>query len=472
MLRSVRLRILLGTGVYFLLILICTRTLSYYQTKNLITTVFEGQLKNRLLYLQTLEETAPDLLSLELPKTEIPPPVNPPKKGVFQLPVASIWNYPIEIFWGIQDHDGKIVDSRGLPEEISPTLFKSAKGKDYWEGELGTDRYRIFFSKDSQARILFVGGSLTSVSYPVNQLLFFNLGIAAFTITSLLAGLWFILGRMLIPIKRISKTAEIIRQGDMGARIQMEGIDEEVREMALSLNLMLDKLEKSHENQARFISDFSHELQTPLGVILMKSEMALENDLPLEEHQAIHQDCKNLASRMGRLAGDLLELAQSETPSSQANHWISLEALFDEAVIEIEPLALEKNIKIEVRCPSLQVWGHGHQLHRVLVNLLSNAVKFGPAKSTVFLTAENSEGKIIIRVIDSGPGVPQKDNSRLFQRFFRTKSPHSPNNKPGNGLGLAISKNIVEHHRGTLRYERTNSGLTVFEVSLPETKEV
>ena len=239
----------------------------------------------------------------------------------------------------------------------------------------------------------------------------------------------------------------------------------ELKEVGLSLNAMLDRLENTIEAHARYNSEVSHELLTPLNRITYFLNGIIDKYANDDALKIKILECQIAVEQTTALATNLLQLARSENATAYTHIWIDLEPVLDGAMEDVQKLAFEKRITIELQSTTVGVFANATQIQQVVSNLLSNAIKFAPEKSTVFLSLKKKDGMARISVLDSGPGVAPSEVANLFQRFFRTQAAQTQE-IPGHGLGLAICKNIIDQHLGTIRYERTTEGFTLFQVTL------
>ena len=285
-------------------------------------------------------------------------------------------------------------------------------------------------------------------------------------ITLITLGLWIIFGQIFKPLQKISNIAEKIGSGLISTRIVIHEIDKELKPVALSLNSMLDRLEQNIEAHARFNSEVSHEILTPLNSVTTLLNQSLGYAKEGRDLTPNLLECQSAVLKTTNLAGDLLELARSESISTHTHIRIDLEPVIDQAVVDSKRLATEKGITIELKSSTVGVQGNPSQIYQVVFNLLTNAIKFAPQNSTIRVTLAKTKQEAEISVYDCGPGVNPTETGKLFKRFFRTHSARY-HQTMGYGLGLAICKNIIDQHKGTIGYERTFETETRFYFTLP-----
>ncbi len=293
--------------------------------------------------------------------------------------------------------------------------------------------------------------------------------LASAVVTVLLAALasWVILGRALSPVEAITETVDQInRADDLSRRIPYRHqADDEIGEMVESFNQTLERLESLFTSQQRFLADVSHELRTPLTVIkgnvdLMRRMKQIDD----ESLASIDQE----AGRLTRLVGGLLMLAQAESGKLTLNlRPVELDSLLVEVFQEMRVLAGTK-VHVHLKeIDQLQVNGDRDRLKQVLLNLAANAIQYTPQDGDVFISLARAGEQARISVWDTGPGIPPEDLPHIFERFYRAEKSRTRSRTSGFGLGLSITKWIVEHHNGRIEVESKEGKGTTFVIWLP-----
>jgi len=265
---------------------------------------------------------------------------------------------------------------------------------------------------------------------------------------------WVVVGRALRPVEAIRSEVADIGGGDLHRRVPVTGTHDEIGRLAMTMNEMLDRLEASSVAQARFVSDASHELRTPIAVIRHELEIALRSgDAVLLREAAAEVLDEDL--RMQRLVEDLLLLARRDgrTGGSRVVER-PLVDLDDIALGEAHRVATDK--RVDTSCVSAgQVRGNEDQLVRVMRNLIDNALSH--AKHTVRVSVSSThDGFVRMHVEDDGDGVADSDRERIFERFARSDEARARDDG-GSGLGLAIVAGIVNDHGGTVAVDTSPS---------------
>ena len=278
---------------------------------------------------------------------------------------------------------------------------------------------------------------------------------------------WVILGRALSPVEAITETVDQInRADDLSRRIPYRHqADDEIGEMVESFNQTLERLESLFTSQQRFLADVSHELRTPLTVIkgnvdLMRRMKQIDD----ESLASIDQE----AGRLTRLVGGLLMLAQAESGKLTLNlRPVELDALLVEVYQEMRVLAGTK-VHVHLKeIDQLQVNGDRDRLKQVVLNLAANAIQYTPQDGDVFISLAKVGDQARISVWDTGPGIPPEDLPHIFERFYRAEKSRTRSRASGFGLGLSITKWIVEHHNGRIEVESKEGKGTTFVIWLP-----
>ncbi|MEU8202128.1 HAMP domain-containing sensor histidine kinase [Streptosporangium sp. NPDC049046] len=280
---------------------------------------------------------------------------------------------------------------------------------------------------------------------------------------------WVLSGRVLRPVRSITRAAAEIQGTDLSRRILLTGPKDELRDLADTVDTMLGRLEGAFLAQRRLIDDASHELRSPLAIIRANVDAVLASpDSTEEERMRAVAIVDRATTRMTRLVEDLLATARRSAPAL-ADAEVDVGALAAEAAEEFTTLAAGRGLSIRKALPAgLRGVGDHDALRRAVGNLLSNAVRLAPGGSEVVVAAGRTggrrEGWIWVAVRDAGPGVPEDDQARVFDRFWRGQTSRRDRHS---GLGLAIVRQIVESHGGHVRlFSRLGEG-SVFVLWLP-----
>jgi two-component system, OmpR family, sensor kinase len=282
-----------------------------------------------------------------------------------------------------------------------------------------------------------------------------------------LAGGWWLATRAIRPIADISRTARMIAGGNLTERVGIAQTDSELGQLAQVLNTTFDRLQAAFARQAQFTTDASHELRTPVTVILSQAQTALARERGAGEYREAVEACQRAAQRMRQLIESLLVLARVDSGDSPVQRVpCALDQVTKEAVSLVKPLAAEHHITLVTNLASATCAGDAEQLGRVVLNLVGNAIHYNRPGGSVQVSLTTEDRTAVLRVTDTGHGIADEDLPHIFDRFYRAdKSRARPQGRTG--LGLAIVKAIVDAHGGRVQVDsRPNQGST-FSVWLP-----
>ncbi|NTV29890.1 MAG: HAMP domain-containing protein [Candidatus Omnitrophica bacterium] len=294
------------------------------------------------------------------------------------------------------------------------------------------------------------------VSVPVIFILMFFLG-------------RFFVNQMMRPVVKVTKTAETISHKDLSARIHLSQDDADMQRLVNAFNDMIARLERSFKHIEEFSSQVAHELRTPLAIMRGESELALRKDRDVEEYKRVIRVNLEELGRMLRTVEDLLLLTKIDYhpgvfKKEPFDFGVFCREVFEQAKI----LGDEKGVAIsfELAAGAIPVTGDRTHLRRLFYNLIHNAVKFTPAGGAVVVAAAVQDGRVMASVSDTGPGIPDQDLPRIFDRFFHKGSADSQED-PGSGLGLSIALAIARSHGGDIKAESRPGKGSIFTVTLP-----
>ena len=315
--------------------------------------------------------------------------------------------------------------------------------------------------------LLVVGRSIAADRRSMRQLALWLFAAGASVLALGLAGGWWVASRAIRPIEAISVTAGKIAAGDLSQRIDVADTESELGRLAGVLNSTFARLEAAFANQSRFTSDASHELRTPVSVILVQTQTALSRERPAAEYRAALEACQRSAKRMRTLAESLLELARLDAgQEGMKRERFDLGRVARECVDLIRPLAAERNLTLHCELPEVECTGEAERIGRVITNLLSNAVHFNRDRGEIRVAVRAEGNTALIVVSDTGEGISPEDLPHIFERFYRADKARS-GIQGRTGLGLSICQAIVEASGGTIEaVSRPGEGST-FTVKLP-----
>jgi len=273
--------------------------------------------------------------------------------------------------------------------------------------------------------------------------------------------------RLLHPLKQMAQTAERISDYHLSERLPVVNPDDEIGQVAHTLNRMFDRVGESFQSQRRFVADASHELRTPIAVLQTKLEVTLRRLRTCTEYRDVIQMSLDHAQRLSMLVDQLSFLARSDAGSWRAEMGpVRVDKICLEQVREFKAQADTMCITLQVECAQpVIVLGEPELLRRLLINLLENAMKYTPKGGTVRLGLKRDGAKARLVVSDTGMGIPPDDLPHVFDRFYRVDRARS-RRIPGTGLGLSLVEEIARMHGGSVTVESVVSQGTTFTVSL------
>jgi heavy metal sensor kinase len=283
-----------------------------------------------------------------------------------------------------------------------------------------------------------------------------------------LAGGWWVSTRALSPIAAISAAAARISTGDLAQRIQTADTSSELGNLARVLNDTFARLQASFERQARFTADASHELRTPVSVVLTQTQSALARERPAAEYRESLAACQRAAQRMRRLTESLLTLARLDSGEATATRErCDLDRLARDAAELLRPIAEEQKVTLEVESVPTHCEGNAEQLGQVVTNLVSNAICYNHPGGSVRVKVAAEPGAAILTVTDTGQGIAPEDLPHVFERFYRADNSRNRRAGGGAGLGLAICKAIADAHHAALQVTSAQGQGSTFALRIP-----
>jgi heavy metal sensor kinase len=266
----------------------------------------------------------------------------------------------------------------------------------------------------------------------------------------------------------MTETARRISAEHLNRQVQGSGAGDELDRLAQTLNDMLGRLNVAFQEVRQFSADASHELQTPLTVLKGEIEVGLRSPRRPEEYQAILRSALEETDRIARLVEGLLLLSRSDTGVLRMDRRsVNLKNLIEEVIQEVRSLAELHSVELRIGPTELaQVQGDPDHLRRLLRNLVDNGIKYTPSGGSVEISLRRDEEFAILRVSDTGMGIAKEDQEKVFRRFYRTAAARAQS-ESGAGLGLAISRSIVEAHGGRIEVQSAVGKGSLFTVSLP-----
>ena len=278
---------------------------------------------------------------------------------------------------------------------------------------------------------------------------------------------YFISGHALRPIREFSdKIEEVQAQNLSDSRIEENNV-KELNQLGISYNKMLERLSEAFEIQRQFTANAAHELRTPLALMQVQLDLYNSASHPGNDADTL-QTIKMVTEqndKLNRMVKTLLDMSELQTVGRDDK--IILDAIVEEVLADLEPLAVEKNIKLIGKCEDATMIGSDILIYRLVYNLVENAIKYNHPLGQVTVTAYQRNKHVYLSVEDTGSGIPKELRERVFEPFFRVDKSRS-RELGGVGLGLAFVREIVRVHDGSICIKSGKTGGTIFEVTFTQ----
>jgi len=387
--------------------------------------------------------------------------------------INQLKSMPNEMIF-IYNYEGKLVRFYGFYVEIpnfpqikervskGESFFLSTTTDYNWNARFYVSAINI----DENPLIIVVGRFIDEINTVLSRLKKILIFIGIFVIVLAGIGGFILANKSFKPVSKIIDTAQRIEENNLNERIEVQSEDELGR-LASTLNQMISRLERAFEQQKQFTADVSHDLRTPLSIIQAETSLTLKRDRTTEEYKNSLQLIQDEVLYMSSIIDKLLFLARSDSKSQYYNFTtIDLKDLLEELIQKLKPLFHAKKLELHYELQEdLTVRGDKEKLKEAFLNILDNALKYTKiGKVTILL--QKSDDKAVVSILDTGPGIPEKDLSFIFDRFYRVDKARS-NSEQSTGLGLAIVKEIIEVHNGQIEVTSKEGEGTTFYIILP-----
>ncbi|MCH5585177.1 HAMP domain-containing histidine kinase [Shimazuella sp. AN120528] len=392
---------------------------------------------------------------------------NPSKNIDSYLKSISRLHYDIWLFTNSKNGKYFSVNSKKTSAPFTNKDIQFVKKGGIYYGKPNTKSFQVVglpFQINNQPHALFIKLNELRFSEKINQIVHTIL-YSVFIIGSILI---LIASQYLVrPLKAMTSATKKLSQGNFDIHLEVKQKNE-LGTLAHSFNRMAKELRELEQMRQDFVSNVSHEIQSPLTSIRGYSEMLKDQTISIEERTAFLDIIQQETERLSRLSENLLKLA-----SLESNHHpfhaesYRLDEQLRRLVAFLEPQWSKKQLKVTVKLEKITVFADQDQLSQVWLNLLSNSIKFTPDEGSIHIQLTNTERQIIVQVTDTGIGIPKDVQPHIFDRFY-TGDPARNRLKSGNGLGLSIAKKIVELHDGQIKVDSEEGKTTTFTVTLPK----
>lgn len=285
------------------------------------------------------------------------------------------------------------------------------------------------------------------------------------TIIAIFLASYFLAGKLLKPIATINQDIKDIRENSLNRRIVIGKSHDELQILAHSLNSMFDRLQYSFNLQREFIGNASHELKSPLTILMLGHEEMLATAPPKAIGRELEKQFRTLR-RLSKLVRNLLEISRLEKEDICAHEPVRIDELVAQVIDDYKEILLAKNISVETDIAVPSISGDPEKMLRLLINLIDNAIKYNSKGSGLIrIGTGRDQGRIAITIANTGPTIPSEDLPKIFDQFYRVEKSRSQA-FGGAGLGLTIVSRIVELHGGSIQM-RSSDGYTTCSISMP-----
>jgi two-component system, OmpR family, sensor kinase len=398
--------------------------------------------------------------ALEARARTISEAVRPAGRGTFDFTLAPADSAGGTIYHILWTRNGTPID---WSEEAEAVPRPSAPGTRTRDGRRELTVY------SASGALVLVGRSLDDLRREIWSLAALLLAAGGAVLAlSLVAG-WLFAGRALSPITRISRTARRMMQGDLSARIPAERVETELGQVVGALNGAFDRLQASLDRQRRLTADVSHELRTPLATVSAEVQWALGRERTLDAYRESLAVCRRAAGRMQAIVERLLTLARVETLTNRdVSVAVRLDEIVRRAVADLAPQAVARGLTVTVDTVPLGVTGDPDRLLEAITNVVANAIAYNVPEGRVAVTMREHDGFADVSIADTGIGISSSDLALVFDPFFRADHART-SDAGGAGLGLTLTRSIVERHGGRIVCTSEGGKETVFRIRLPAT---
>jgi heavy metal sensor kinase len=316
--------------------------------------------------------------------------------------------------------------------------------------------------------IVQVGTSMESVGETLQRFLVLLVVAIPIALAVSLAGGWFLAGRALRPVDKITLAAQRIAAGDLSQRLSIPAAHDEIGRLAATFNNMIGRLDTSFRQIRQFTSDASHELRTPLTVMKGETDLVLRRPRSLDDYKSVLESNLEEIDRMTRIVDELLFLSRADMGEVRVESLpVAMESLVEDIHRQAKLLAQDRNIEVLLgTVMPVVVQGDDLRLRELLLNLVENAMKYSLPGGKVEISLLNDGREARLSVTDQGIGIAPADHKKIFQRFYRTDVARG-HTKKGTGLGLAICSWIAELHKGRVEVKSDLGQGSTFTVVLP-----
>ena len=295
------------------------------------------------------------------------------------------------------------------------------------------------------------------------------LSITTFILVVIIGGMctYFVVNNALIPIVELNKNIKKINEDNLTSNLSVKGPNDEIKELTISFNKMIAKLENAFASQKRFNSSVAHELKTPLAVIKTNIDvLKSSNCKSLEEYDKTLAVVEKSILKMNLIIETLLDIIRQE--NAPLNEIVSIDEILEDIVDDLSIIANKKNIKLKLNSYNIKnkIKGNEIMLYRAFYNVIENSIKYNKINGSIDILCYQDLNTIEVKVIDTGSGIKEEDYDEIFKPFYRCEGINSYS-KNGIGLGLSLTQSVIKLHGGEIKVKSKLNEGTEFTFILP-----
>ena len=378
-------------------------------------------------------------------------------------------------FVRLYDRDGEVFDNSSIVGEVAliqAGLLQANAGQQHFDiVTVGNERFRVLSTPvrrdDRVVGVLQVAQLLDETDRTLYRLLLILVTAVPVTLIIASQGGAFLAGRALAPIDQLTRAAQRISAQDLSQRLGAPARNDELGRLSLTFDSMIARLDQAFRQQRQFTADASHELRTPLTALRGQIEVALSQPRSTAEYRSVLESALAQTERMSRLVASLLTLARADAATLPLHYEaLDLADLVMGVAEQMQPLADDRNVRLEVDAAPVPLLADEDRLLQVLLNLVDNALNHTPAGGTVTIACASEDRHALISVRDTGVGIAAEHLPHIFDRFYRVDTARS-RERGGTGLGLSIARMMIAAHGGHVAVESEPGLGSSFTIRLP-----
>lgn len=286
--------------------------------------------------------------------------------------------------------------------------------------------------------------------------------------------IWVGSGHLTKPLVEVTNIAKQVAEGNFNVKINRRKVDKkgykytnEIDELAQNINKMVAELDGMDYMRKDFISNVSHEIKTPIAAITGFTEILLDNEMPLDKQREFLEIINNESMRISRLCENMISMSKLDSQVIVPNKYdVRLDEQIRKCIILLREKWSDQDIEFNVNLESITIKSDGDMLQQVWINLIDNAIKYSNETCEINISAVDlNDDMIEVKVKDNGIGINKDKLNKIFDKFYQCEESHK---KSGNGLGLSITKRIIELLNGNIKYESREGSGTIVSVTLPK----